>query len=157
MVCAWHLHVAPFQFQEPWRSGAEWESVAREWRHQPPGRSMRWQCSARLRGPRPAAAAPWATLLALGLPGWVLAVSATAAAVVPEHHASTAGQPPLDWLLTDRGPFHRAQEYTDFVERYRQGFTTRYRIYRWVGLPSEASLGLHGCQLRSQLADRRLH
>ena len=91
---------------------------------------MRWQCSARFRGPRPAAAAPWATLLALGLPGWVLAVSATAAAVVPEHHASTAGQPPLDWLLTDRGPFHRAQEYTDFVERYRQGFTTRYRIYR---------------------------
>ncbi|KAM9706004.1 BMP/retinoic acid-inducible neural-specific protein 2 [Dama dama] len=91
---------------------------------------MRWQCSARLRGLRPVAAAPWATLLALGLPGWVLAVSATAAAVVPEHHASTAGQPPLDWLLTDRGPFHRAQEYTDFVERYRQGFTTRYRIYR---------------------------
>ncbi|XP_043340556.1 BMP/retinoic acid-inducible neural-specific protein 2 [Cervus canadensis] len=91
---------------------------------------MRWQCSARLRGLRPVAAAPWAALLALGLPGWVLAVSATAAAVVPEHHASTAGQPPLDWLLTDRGPFHRAQEYTDFVERYRQGFTTRYRIYR---------------------------
>uniref|UniRef100_A0A8C9PL79 BMP/retinoic acid inducible neural specific 2 n=1 Tax=Spermophilus dauricus TaxID=99837 RepID=A0A8C9PL79_SPEDA len=33
-------------------------------------------------------------------------------------------------LLTDRGPFHRAQEYADFMERYRQGFTTRYRIYR---------------------------
>uniref|UniRef100_A0AAA9T884 BMP/retinoic acid inducible neural specific 2 n=1 Tax=Bos taurus TaxID=9913 RepID=A0AAA9T884_BOVIN len=93
---------------------------------------MRWQSSARFRGLRPVATAPWATLLALGLPGWVLAVSATAAAVVPEHHASTAGQPPLDWLLTDRGPFHRAQEYTDFVERYRQGFTTRYRIYRLI-------------------------
>ncbi|XP_036200701.1 BMP/retinoic acid-inducible neural-specific protein 2 [Myotis myotis] len=90
---------------------------------------MRWQSSTRFRGLRPAAA-PWATLLVLGLPGWVLAVSATAAAVVPEQHASSAGQPPLDWLLTDRGPFHRAQEYTDFVERYRQGFTTRYRIYR---------------------------
>ncbi|EPQ07113.1 Protein FAM5B [Myotis brandtii] len=90
---------------------------------------MRWQSGTRFRGLRPAAA-PWATLLALGLPGWVLAVSATAAAVVPEQHASSAGQPPLDWLLTDRGPFHRAQEYTDFVERYRQGFTTRYRIYR---------------------------
>ncbi|KFQ08563.1 BMP/retinoic acid-inducible neural-specific protein 2, partial [Leptosomus discolor] len=37
---------------------------------------------------------------------------------------------PLDWLLTDRGPFYRAQEYVDFMERYRQGFTTRYRIYR---------------------------
>lgn len=86
---------------------------------------MRWQSGTRFRGLRPVAA-PWATLLVLGLPGWVLAVSATAAAVVPEQH----GQPPLDWLLTDRGPFHHAQEYTDFVERYRQGFTTRYRIYR---------------------------
>ncbi|KFP19219.1 BMP/retinoic acid-inducible neural-specific protein 2, partial [Egretta garzetta] len=37
---------------------------------------------------------------------------------------------PLDWLLTDRGPFYRAQDYVDFMERYRQGFTTRYRIYR---------------------------
>nr|XP_007987578.2 BMP/retinoic acid-inducible neural-specific protein 2 isoform X1 [Chlorocebus sabaeus] len=90
---------------------------------------MRWQCGTRFRGLRPAVA-PWTALLALGLPGWVLAVSATAAAVVPEQHASVAGQHPLDWLLTDRGPFHRAQEYADFMERYRQGFTTRYRIYR---------------------------
>ncbi|XP_063095874.1 BMP/retinoic acid-inducible neural-specific protein 2 [Cavia porcellus] len=91
---------------------------------------MRWQCGTWLRGLQ-LAAAPWAALLALALPGWVLAVSATvAAAVVPEQHASSAGQPPLDWLLTDRGPFHRAQEYADFMERYRQGFTTRYRIYR---------------------------
>ncbi|KAM6218298.1 BMP/retinoic acid-inducible neural-specific protein 2 [Rhynchocyon petersi] len=90
---------------------------------------MRWQCGTRFRGLRPAAA-PWAILLALGLPGWVLAASATAAAVLPEQHASSAGQTPLDWLLTDRGPFHRAQEYADFMERYRQGFTTRYRIYR---------------------------
>uniref|UniRef100_A0ABI7WJR0 MACPF domain-containing protein n=1 Tax=Felis catus TaxID=9685 RepID=A0ABI7WJR0_FELCA len=91
---------------------------------------MRRQCGTRLRG-LGRAAAPWATLLALGLPGWVLAVSATAAAAaLPEQHAPSAGQPPLDWLLTDRGPFHRAQEYADFMERYRQGFTTRYRIYR---------------------------
>nr|XP_036878325.1 BMP/retinoic acid-inducible neural-specific protein 2 [Manis javanica] len=90
---------------------------------------MRWQCGTRFRGLRPAAA-PWAALLALGLPGWVLAVSTTAAGAAPEQHASSAGQPPLDWLLTDRGPFHRAQEYADFMERYRQGFTTRYRIYR---------------------------
>uniref|UniRef100_A0A8C3TS38 BMP/retinoic acid inducible neural specific 2 n=1 Tax=Catharus ustulatus TaxID=91951 RepID=A0A8C3TS38_CATUS len=48
--------------------------------------------------------------------------------------ASSSSSPsvraPLDWLLTDRGPFYRAQEYVDFMERYRQGFTTRYRIYR---------------------------
>uniref|UniRef100_F1MA15 BMP/retinoic acid-inducible neural-specific protein 2 n=1 Tax=Rattus norvegicus TaxID=10116 RepID=F1MA15_RAT len=90
---------------------------------------MRWPCSSRFRGLWPEAA-PWAVLLALGVPGWVLAVSATVAAVVPEQHVSSAGQAPLDWLLTDRGPFHRAQEYADFMERYRQGFTTRYRIYR---------------------------
>lgn len=90
---------------------------------------MRWQRGTRCRG-LGQAAAPWAALLALGLPGWVLAVSATAAAVLPEQHAPSAGRPPLDWLLTDRGPFHRAQDYADFVERYRQGFTTRYRIYR---------------------------
>lgn len=96
---------------------------------------MRWQCGTRFRGLGPAAA-PWATLLALGLLGWVLAVTVTAtaaaaaAAALPEQHAPSAGQPPLDWLLTDRGPFYRAQEYADFMERYRQGFTTRYRIYR---------------------------
>lgn len=39
---------------------------------------------------------------------------------------------PLDWLLSDKGPFHHSQEYTDFVERNRQGFSTRYKIYRWV-------------------------
>ncbi|NWV56577.1 BRNP2 protein, partial [Daphoenositta chrysoptera] len=44
--------------------------------------------------------------------------------------SSPAVRAPLDWLLTDRGPFYRAQEYVDFMERYRQGFTTRYRIYR---------------------------
>ncbi|XP_009640985.1 BMP/retinoic acid-inducible neural-specific protein 2 [Egretta garzetta] len=61
---------------------------------------------------------------------------------VPQHHpaaatpssssssSSSSGRAPLDWLLTDRGPFYRAQDYVDFMERYRQGFTTRYRIYR---------------------------
>ncbi|NXH06221.1 BRNP2 protein, partial [Loxia leucoptera] len=44
--------------------------------------------------------------------------------------SSPSARAPLDWLLTDRGPFYRAQEYVDFMERYRQGFTTRYRIYR---------------------------
>ncbi|KAG7487610.1 hypothetical protein MATL_G00025370 [Megalops atlanticus] len=40
---------------------------------------------------------------------------------------------PLDWLLSDKGPFHHSQEYTDFVERSRQGFSTRYKIYREFG------------------------
>ncbi|XP_054689431.1 BMP/retinoic acid-inducible neural-specific protein 2 [Grus americana] len=65
-----------------------------------------------------------------------------AGGTVPQQHAaaatpsssssssSSSGRAPLDWLLTDRGPFYRAQEYVDFMERYRQGFTTRYRIYR---------------------------
>ncbi|NXN56254.1 BRNP2 protein, partial [Rynchops niger] len=56
-----------------------------------------------------------------------------AAAATPSSSSSSSsssGRAPLDWLLTDRGPFYRAQEYVDFMERYRQGFTTRYRIYR---------------------------
>ena len=73
----------------------------------------------------------------------LLALSACCGAggAVPEQHAAGAASPsspsssspsraPLDWLLTDRGPFYRAQEYVDFTERDRQGFTTRYRIYR---------------------------
>ncbi|NWS12151.1 BRNP2 protein, partial [Pachyramphus minor] len=67
-------------------------------------------------------------------------VAGGAGSTVPQQHAapsapsssssSPSARPPLDWLLTDRGPFYRAQEYVDFMERYRQGFTTRYRIYR---------------------------
>ncbi|NWU94183.1 BRNP2 protein, partial [Upupa epops] len=83
---------------------------------------------------------PWPlALLALGTCcGWGVAIGA--GGTVPQQHAASAtpssssssssGRAPLDWLLTDRGPFYRAQEYVDFMERYRQGFTTRYRIYR---------------------------
>lgn len=63
----------------------------------------------------------WELLLSLGLHSW-LAASASLAEDGP------AG--PLDWLLSDKGPFHHSQEYTDFVERNRQGFSTRYKIYR---------------------------
>ncbi|KAK5900843.1 BMP/retinoic acid-inducible neural-specific protein 1 [Gymnodraco acuticeps] len=35
-----------------------------------------------------------------------------------------------DWLISDRGPFHHSRSYLSFVERFRQGFTTRYKIYR---------------------------
>lgn len=36
----------------------------------------------------------------------------------------------LDWLLSEKGPFHRCPEYTEFRERFQQGFSTRYKIYR---------------------------
>ncbi|KAJ1074317.1 hypothetical protein K5549_001012 [Capra hircus] len=64
--------------------------------------------------------APW-EWIALSLHCWVLAVAA-----VSDQHATS----PFDWLLSDKGPFHRSQEYTDFVDRSRQGFSTRYKIYR---------------------------
>ncbi|KAG5850637.1 BMP/retinoic acid-inducible neural-specific protein 3-like [Anguilla anguilla] len=51
------------------------------------------------------------------------------AASLPDQRA----RGPLDWLLSDKGPFHHSQEYTDFVERNRQGFSTRYKIYREFG------------------------
>uniref|UniRef100_A0A8C2XYI4 Uncharacterized protein n=1 Tax=Capra hircus TaxID=9925 RepID=A0A8C2XYI4_CAPHI len=66
--------------------------------------------------------APW-EWIALSLHCWVLAVAA-----VSDQHATS----PFDWLLSDKGPFHRSQEYTDFVDRSRrQGFSTRYKIYRY--------------------------
>ncbi|XP_058843161.1 BMP/retinoic acid-inducible neural-specific protein 1 [Acipenser ruthenus] len=43
-----------------------------------------------------------------------------------EHHVSKQ----FDWLISDRGPFHHTRGYLSFVERFRQGFTTRYKIYR---------------------------
>uniref|UniRef100_A0A9J8C323 BMP/retinoic acid-inducible neural-specific protein 1 n=1 Tax=Cyprinus carpio carpio TaxID=630221 RepID=A0A9J8C323_CYPCA len=36
----------------------------------------------------------------------------------------------FDWLISDRGPFHHSKGYLSFMERFRQGFTTRYKIYR---------------------------
>ncbi|NWZ13251.1 BRNP1 protein, partial [Agelaius phoeniceus] len=38
----------------------------------------------------------------------------------------------FDWLISDRGPFHHSRSYLSFVERHRQGFTTRYKIYRYL-------------------------
>uniref|UniRef100_A0A8D2L5Z7 BMP/retinoic acid inducible neural specific 2 n=1 Tax=Varanus komodoensis TaxID=61221 RepID=A0A8D2L5Z7_VARKO len=74
---------------------------------------------------------PWvSSVLALALGCW--GPAAAAAPAPHDQHAPSASssQVPLDWLLTDRGPFHRAPQYADFMERHRQGFTTRYRIYR---------------------------
>lgn len=60
--------------------------------------------------------------IVLSLHCWVLAP------VAASHDA--AG--PFGWLLSDKGPFHQSQEFAEFVERYQQGFTTKYKIYRWV-------------------------
>ncbi|MBN3287957.1 BRNP3 protein, partial [Polyodon spathula] len=61
----------------------------------------------------------------LSLHCWVLAVSTTSG----QHETSG----PMDWLLSDKGPFYRSQEYAEFIERHQQGFTTRYKIYREFG------------------------
>ncbi|XP_027596461.1 BMP/retinoic acid-inducible neural-specific protein 2 isoform X1 [Pipra filicauda] len=89
-------------------------------------------------GPPPMLPWPLALLALSACCRW--GVAGGAGSTVPQQHAapstpsSSSSSPstraPLDWLLTDRGPFYRAQEYVDFMERYRQGFTTRYRIYR---------------------------
>ncbi|NXU51033.1 BRNP2 protein, partial [Turnix velox] len=92
----------------------------------------------RAEGPPPMLPWPLALLALSACCRW--GAAGGAGSTVPQQHAapatpsssssSSSGRPPLDWLLTDRGPFYRAQEYVDFMERYRQGFTTRYRIYR---------------------------
>ncbi|GCB66165.1 hypothetical protein scyTo_0000557 [Scyliorhinus torazame] len=64
--------------------------------------------------------------LALTLHCWALLVLSC-------HHQHQHATSPLDWLLSDKGPFHRARDYSNFLDRYRQGFTTRYKIYREFG------------------------
>ncbi|XP_062353476.1 BMP/retinoic acid-inducible neural-specific protein 2 [Cinclus cinclus] len=101
---------------------------------------MGWQDLPRADGSPPMLPWPLALLALSACCRW--GVAGGAGSAVPQGHAAPAipssasssssppVRPPLDWLLTDRGPFYRAQEYVDFMERYRQGFTTRYRIYR---------------------------
>ncbi|KAJ7414278.1 Protein FAM5C [Willisornis vidua] len=78
---------------------------------------MIWRCSAGAELLSLMALWEW---IALSLHCWGLAVAA-----VSDQHVTS----PFDWLLSDKGPFHRSQEYTDFVDRSRQGFSTRYKIY----------------------------
>uniref|UniRef100_A0A8C5AJT1 Bone morphogenetic protein/retinoic acid inducible neural-specific 3a, tandem duplicate 2 n=1 Tax=Gadus morhua TaxID=8049 RepID=A0A8C5AJT1_GADMO len=61
-------------------------------------------------------------------PQWLSAAGA-AALSLPRDNAGG----PLDWLLSDKGPFHHSPDYMDFVEKNRQGFSTRYKIYREFG------------------------
>ena len=72
---------------------------------------------------------------------WSAVTSATSAMASGSTGAAAAGAAalslprdnaggPLDWLLSDKGPFHHSPDYMDFVEKNRQGFSTRYKIYR---------------------------
>ncbi|KAG7487611.1 hypothetical protein MATL_G00025380 [Megalops atlanticus] len=61
--------------------------------------------------------------ITLSLNCWVLATASSS--------SDAAGS--FGWLLSDKGPFHRSQEFSEFVERYQQGFTTKYKIYREFG------------------------
>uniref|UniRef100_A0A3Q0RR65 Bone morphogenetic protein/retinoic acid inducible neural-specific 3a, tandem duplicate 2 n=1 Tax=Amphilophus citrinellus TaxID=61819 RepID=A0A3Q0RR65_AMPCI len=72
-------------------------------------------------------------VVSLSLHCWVcLRSSVTATATSASLPNDKAGGP-LDWLLSDKGPFHHSPEYIDFVEKNRQGFSTRYKIYREFG------------------------
>ncbi|XP_010893408.2 BMP/retinoic acid-inducible neural-specific protein 3 isoform X2 [Esox lucius] len=61
---------------------------------------------------------------------WSWAGVATATADSTD--GSTAAKP-MDWLLSDKGPFHHSLEFTESVDKHRQGYTTRYKIYREFG------------------------
>ncbi|XP_067109481.1 BMP/retinoic acid-inducible neural-specific protein 2 [Osmerus mordax] len=90
-----------------------------------------------------AAAVRWLPLMllwqwtVLGPLAWALALAegqnkspafAPASPIATGSGGRQAGQ--LDWLLSEKGPFHRCPEYTEFKERFQQGFSTRYKIYR---------------------------
>ncbi|XP_022068774.2 LOW QUALITY PROTEIN: BMP/retinoic acid-inducible neural-specific protein 3 [Acanthochromis polyacanthus] len=62
----------------------------------------------------------------------------TSRATAAASGASAAGQSDgapgsLGWLLSDKGPFQQSLEFTEAAERYQQGFSTRYKIYREFG------------------------
>ncbi|XP_062259553.1 BMP/retinoic acid-inducible neural-specific protein 3-like [Platichthys flesus] len=58
---------------------------------------------------------------------------AAAAARVAAAGQSDGASRSLGWLLSDKGPFHQSLEFTEAAERYQQGFSTRYKIYREFG------------------------
>lgn len=69
----------------------------------------------------------WKWLTLSLLQSWV-SVGAGAADHAGAGFSGSSG--PLSWLLSDKGPFQRSQEFVDFTERYQQGFSTKYKIYR---------------------------
>ncbi|TKS75159.1 BMP/retinoic acid-inducible neural-specific protein 3 [Collichthys lucidus] len=81
----------------------------------------------------------WKWLTLSLLQSWV-SVGAWAADPAGAGFGGSTG--PLGWLLSDKGPFHHSQEFVDFTERYQQGFTTKYKIYREFGRWKVNSLAL---------------
>uniref|UniRef100_A0A3P9K4M1 Bone morphogenetic protein/retinoic acid inducible neural-specific 3a, tandem duplicate 2 n=1 Tax=Oryzias latipes TaxID=8090 RepID=A0A3P9K4M1_ORYLA len=72
-------------------------------------------------------------VISLSLHCWVCLRSGAATTAVAAGLPNDKPGGPLDWLLSDKGPFHHSPEYIDFVEKNRQGFSTRYKIYREFG------------------------
>ncbi|KAF3690575.1 BMP/retinoic acid-inducible neural-specific protein 3 DBCCR1-like protein 1 Precursor [Channa argus] len=81
----------------------------------------------------------WKWLTLSLLQSWV---SLGAGAADPAGAGFGGSTGPLGWLLSDKGPFHHSQEFVDFKERYQQGFTTKYKIYREFGRWKVNSLAL---------------
>ncbi|KAM6921713.1 BMP/retinoic acid-inducible neural-specific protein 3 [Xenentodon cancila] len=81
----------------------------------------------------------WKWLTLSLLQNW-LTVGASAADSTGAGFSGSTG--PLGWLLSEKGPFHNSQEFVDFIERYQQGFTTKYKIYREFGRWKVNSLAL---------------
>lgn len=77
----------------------------------------------------------WKWLTLSLLQSWV---SVGAWAADPGGAGFSGSTGPLGWLLSDKGPFHHSQEFVDFTERYQQGFTTKYKIYRWEMVDTRA-------------------
>uniref|UniRef100_A0A1A8RP13 Family with sequence similarity 5, member Ca n=1 Tax=Nothobranchius rachovii TaxID=451742 RepID=A0A1A8RP13_9TELE len=74
---------------------------------------------------------PWKWLTLSLLQFWLSAGTSAAADSAGAGFSGSNG--PLGWLLSEKGPFHGSQEFVDFTERYQQGFTTKYKIYREFG------------------------
>ncbi|KAM4628988.1 BMP/retinoic acid-inducible neural-specific protein 3 [Polymixia lowei] len=83
----------------------------------------------------------WEWLTLSLLQSWVC-VGAGAADTAAAGAGFSGATGPLGWLLSDKGPFHHSQEFVDFTERYQQGFTTKYKIYREFGRWKVNSLAL---------------
>uniref|UniRef100_A0A3B3TQA2 MACPF domain-containing protein n=2 Tax=Poecilia TaxID=8080 RepID=A0A3B3TQA2_9TELE len=77
----------------------------------------------------------WSSLLLSWLSGGASAADSAGAGF-------SGSNGPLGWLLSEKGPFHNSQEFVDFTERYQQGFTTKYKIYREFGRWKVNSLAL---------------
>ncbi|XP_044225460.1 BMP/retinoic acid-inducible neural-specific protein 3-like [Thunnus albacares] len=61
---------------------------------------------------------------------WLCCWTSRAAAAAGQGDGASGS---LDWLLSDKGPFHQSLEFTEAAERHQQGFSTRYKIYREFG------------------------